>query len=397
MLHRAAELAPGDGEIWHQIGRVNALKFDGEAYWEAMLRAVEVTAEPRSLADLYGELAFESSMRGAMWKRHPGDELIVGWMERAFELADPDSRAFAHASIVRALREDDVPATERAISIAERLDDVELLSFGLFTLFAIALVSAEYGAASEWSSRRLALSDRFTDPDHLALIQWTCSTAELALGHLDRAAEHAMRHDAIAARLSPHHAMHAVGNLLTVEEAAGRWHGVRALQVRVERTVVDNTDTPCVENASSLLSCAAACAELGLGAEARRLEDAASALGMEGYGLWLDPLRARLALIRGDLDALGTTVDSLDDWHWLTWRHLYGAVTRLDVLIAVGRLEQAEQDAERFVQPGTYMEPFALRTLGIVRRDPELVTQAVERFEALGLSWHAAETRERNR
>ena len=80
LLHRAAELAPGDGGIWHEIGKVNALKFDGEAYWEAMLRAVDLTSEPESLAELYGELGFETTMRGAMWKRSPDDELVLGWI-----------------------------------------------------------------------------------------------------------------------------------------------------------------------------------------------------------------------------------------------------------------------------------------------------------------------------
>ncbi len=84
-----------------------------------------------------------------------------------------------------------------------------------------------------------------------------------------------------------------------------------------------------------------------------------------------------------------------DKWPWTTWRHLDGATTRLDALIALGRLDQAEEEATRFVQPGTYMEPFALRTLGFVRRDPDLIAQAVERFEALGLNWHAAQTRDR--
>ncbi len=394
LLHRAAELAPGDGGIWHEIGKVNALKFDGEAYWEAMLRAVDLTSEPESLAELYGELGFETTMRGAMWKRSPDDELVLGWIAKALELAAPGSRAFAHASIAKAWRDDDVPATERAISIAERLDDLELLSFGLSTLFAIALVASDYMSAYEWAGKRLVLADRFTDPDHLALIQWESSTAELALGHLDEAAAHARRHDAIGARLSPHHAVHAVGNLLTVEEAAGRWDRVRDIQERVERVVVENADTPCVMNAWCLLSCAAACGELGLDAEARRLEDATDALGMEGYGGWLDPPRARLAMVRGDLDALGPMIEGSDMWLWTIWRHLDGAATRLDALIALGRLEEAEARAIPLVQPGTYLEPFALRTLGVVRRDPDLIAQAVDRFEALGLNWHAAQTRE---
>ena len=394
LLHRAADLSPEDGGIWHEIGKVNALKFDGEAYWEAMLKAVDLTSEPLSLAELYGELAFQTSNRGAMWKRRPDDDLISGWIAKALDLASPDSRVFAYALLAKASRDDDVPATERVISIAERLDDVELLSFAQFNMFGIALASSDYASAYEWARNRLALADRFTDPDHLALIHWSSSTAELALGHIDAAAAHARRHDAIGARLSPHHAIHAVGNLLTVEEAAGRWKGIRELQARVERTVTENIDTPCVENARCLLSCAAACAELGLAAESRRLEDASNALGMEGYEIWLDPLRARLALVRGDLDALGRLIEASDDWHWVTWRHQYGTATRLDALIALGRLEQADEQATRTLQPGTYLEPFALRTLGIARRDPDLIARAVERFVALGLDWHAAQTRD---
>ena len=37
--------------------------------------------------------------------------------------------------------------------------------------------------------------------------------------------------------------------------------------------------------------------------------------------------------------------------------------------------------------------PFALRALGFARGDERLIEQATERFEAMGLDWHAAETR----
>ena len=397
LLHRAAEIEPGDGGIWHEIGRVNALKFDGEAYWQAMLKAIELTSHRDILAELYGELAFESTMRGAMWKRAPEDEAVLGWMGKALELAAPDSRAFAYASIAKGMREEDVPATEHAISIARRRDDVELLSFGLFTLFEIAQNANDYVSAHRWARQRLSLADRFTDPDHQALIHWTSSTAELALGHLEEAGSHARRHDAIGARLSPHHAIHVVGNLLTIEESAGRWDGVRNMQDRTELAVAENAGTPCIYNVRCLMSCAAACVELGLDAEARRLEDAAAALGFEGYSLWLDPLRARLALTRGDLEALAALVEESEKWPWLTWNHVYGAAARLDALIALDRVEQAEEQATRLLQPGTYLEPFALRALGFVRRDPDLIAQATERFEALGLTWHAAQTRDQFR
>jgi hypothetical protein len=393
LLRRAVELAPEDGELWRRIGRASALRFDGEGYWEAMLKAVELTSDRVTLGEIYGELAFESTMRGAMWKRAPDDALVSSWIEQALELAAPGSRALARASIAKAMREDDVPLAERAIAIAERLRDIELLSHGFSTRSGIAQGVSDYAAAQEWAQRRFVLARRFTDPDHLALIEWGSSTAELAAGQLVLAEAHADRHDEIAARLSPHHAVHAISNLLTVREAAGRWDDIRVLQRRTEQAVAENAETPCVVDARSLLACAAACAELGLDADARRLEEDARALGFEGYGLWVDPVYARLALLRGDLEQVEALLEGSEKWLWSTYNHVYGVATRLDALVAVGRKDDAEAEAIRVLRPGTYLEPFALRTLGLVRGDDTLLVQAVERFEAMGLEWHASQTR----
>ena len=88
-LHRAAELAPGEAELWHAIGRVDALKFDGEAMWPAMEKAIELTEGREALAELYAELTFESVMRGGMWKRPLEHGLVESWLARALALAQP--------------------------------------------------------------------------------------------------------------------------------------------------------------------------------------------------------------------------------------------------------------------------------------------------------------------
>jgi hypothetical protein len=54
-----------------------------------------------------------------------------------------------------------------------------------------------------------------------------------------------------------------------------------------------------------------------------------------------------------------------------------------------------EKTAPRIGLPGSYLEPFALRALGRVREDGELLERAAERFDTLGLERHAAETRAR--
>jgi hypothetical protein len=392
LLHRAADLTPDDPDAWRSIGRVNALKFDGEAFCEAMLNAIELTSEPGDLGELYAELSWESTMRGAMWKAAPEDSLSQEWMAQALRLTPPDGRARGYTLTAKAMRDDDLSAAEGAVAIAEALDDVELLSFGMFAHFALAQQEAEFGAASDWARRRLELGRRLNDPDHLALIHWGSATAELALGRLDAAQEHALRHEAIAARLTPHHEVHALGSLLTLDEAAGRWDRMRDGVERTETAVAANAATPCVYNAYSLLACAAACAALGLDDEARRLEAEERALGFEGYDLWLDPVRARLALVRGDLDRVEELLPGSERWSWVIWHYVTGLAARFDALVAVGRAAEAVEEAERHALPDTYLEPFALRVLGVARGDPALLAKALGRFDAMGLHWHAAQT-----
>jgi hypothetical protein len=120
-----------------------------------------------------------------------------------------------------------------------------------------------------------------------------------------------------------------------------------------------------------------ACAELGLSAEANRLEEEARALGFEGYGHSLDPFYARLALLRGSLDEVTTLLEQPADWLWVNYSHARGATARLEALVAVGRTDEVEVLATRLSQPGTYLEPFALRALGLVRRDGALLAQAM--------------------
>ena len=394
LLGRAVELTPADPELWHSLGRINALKFDGQAFWEAMQKTLELTADPAERGALYAELSFESSMRGAMWKVAPDWALVSGWIQQALEHAEPDSRAYAYGLVAKAMLEDDAAAAERATAIAERLDDVELLSFGLFAHSANAQYTADFATASELAQRRLGLVGHIADPDHLALIHWGSATAELDLGRLEEAELHSLRHDAIAARLTPHHEVHAICNLVTLDEAAGRWSRLHDRIERTERAVAANADTPCVYNARNLLAGAVACAALGLDDEARRLEAEESALGFDGYAYMLDPLRARLALMRGELDRVEALLDGSEMWSWQVFNLVGSVAARLDALVAVGRAGEAVADAERYAIPGTYLEPFSLRTLGVARRDPTLVAQAQERFDAMSLDWYAAQTRE---
>jgi class 3 adenylate cyclase/tetratricopeptide (TPR) repeat protein len=395
-LHRAAELAPGDAGLWHAIGRVNALKFDGEAMWPAMEKAIELTEGREALAGLYAELTFESVMRGGMWKRPLDHGLVESWLARALELADAAGAAQARALVTKAMWEDDAETAEQAVAIAERLDDPVLLSYAYWARSGAAFVGFDFQEADRWAQRRFELLDRLTDPDKIAHIEFYGATAALAAGRPADAQMLVRKHDIVASRLSPHHEVHALGVILFVEEALGHWDEVRRLQSRVERAVSANRGTPCVLAPTTLLSCAVACGELGLDAEARRLEATAAEQGFEGgdLGVWLDPPAAHLALLRGDLERLDAVLASSGaTWHLSLDGSLYALATKLEALIALGRTSEAEEAATPLLQPGTYLEPFALRTLGLTRGDRSLTDQAVERFEAMGLGWHAAKTR----
>ena len=75
------------------------------------------------------------------------------------------------------------------------------------------------------------------------------------------------------------------------------------------------------------------------------------------------------------------------------WTYLSSMATYLDGLTALGETALVEAEARRVIQPETYLEPFALRAVGMVHGDLRLVERAVARFEAFGLKWHATRTR----
>ena len=142
---------------------------------------------------------------------------------------------------------------------------------------------------------------------------------------------------------------------------------------------------------SILLNCATGGAQAGDEDEARRLEAKADGLGMAGgrwYQGWFEPPRIRLALARHQTGQLAELAAADFDWEWEP------VPTFLDALAALGDRERIEAEAPKWLQQGALAEPFALRALGIARGDRALLEQALERFEAMGIAWHAEQTRD---
>ncbi len=139
LLTRALELTESEREralLWRRIGMAHALRFDGEAFWTAMLSSLEgggLSADEQ--ADVYSLLAFQTSIRSGMWTQRPARALVDGWIDRALELAPPDSPARVRALVARAgwaidLRRGQAAAAE-AEDLAARFGDVELQSYAL--------------------------------------------------------------------------------------------------------------------------------------------------------------------------------------------------------------------------------------------------------------------------
>jgi DNA-binding SARP family transcriptional activator len=399
LYERALELeddAAGRVSLWRALGHANALKYDGDEMWRALQEAIELTSDPGLQAELYSELAWETACRSGMWRRMPDYATVDEWIETALRLAPPESAARARALVAKGFWnpfEGSEPARE-ASRIAERLGDAELRSQAWDVRGVAEFVAGRYDLGRAFAERRFELLDEISDPDHRADIHSAPISGCIWSGRFGEARRLARCHDEITAPLTPHHRLHGVAILVEVEELLGAWENVRDLGPRTTASVEANAETPCVRNARTLLVCAAGSAYLGEEDEARRYEEHAESLGIEGYGVVLDIPRLRLALIRGDLDDAARLLETpLPTRGWYRgWMALATIVMRLDGLAAIRDRGTVEVEAGRLLRPHTYLEPFALRSLGVVREDEALVDQAHERFRALGLEWHAAQT-----
>jgi class 3 adenylate cyclase len=397
LLERAVDLESnpeGRAAIWQEIAHAHVLYFDGEAFAAALEEAIALADGDAAAADLYAELAFQTMARAGMWGTPPPSDLVSGWIERTLELAPEAGSARAKALIARCYSDYDKSPEDAAEASrsADRLQEPVLRSLGYDVRALVAFVRDDYQEALDWCRRRVSLAGDLDDPDTEAYTYAAAVNPAVACGEFAEAREYAARQDEVTRSLSPHHRLHGISGVLELEELVGNWGAAVELQRKVESAVADNLATPCVRNARSLLVCALAHAHLGDEEEAHRLEQEAEAHTMSGYGTVLDTPRLQLALHRGDLSAVESLLGE-PAVRTTNWFYLSSMAAHLDGLAALGARERVEQESGRALRTRTYLEPFALRALGIVRRDETLIRRAADRFEAFRLDWHAARTR----
>jgi hypothetical protein len=402
LLERAVALEadrPRQARLWRRLGRAHALNYDGDAFMAAIEAALELEDDPRQRSETYAELAFEGALRSGMWRRRPQRSDMDDWTTRALAGVRPGSVQHVKALIGRAFwgLDDADELAKLAAELAEELGDAGLRSSAFDARAVAAFRAGDFEGAHTLETRRFDFMPELTDPDLIHDLYLSTIPTAAAVGRIREARRLARELDDHVTDLTTHHRLHGIACILEVEELAGDWDAVSALEQRTERLVDENRDTPCVRNARSLLLCAFANELQGRTDRARELEAAADELENVGYGATLATPRARIALLREELDRLE---ELLADEDWLqrqTWFSLPAAATRLDAAAILGSEAEIESTAARLSRPRSYLEPFAVRALGIVRDEEDLLARADALFRGLGLDWHAGQTEELRR
>ena len=392
LLRQAVGLEPEpaqQAELWYAIGHASALKYDGEGFVAAMEKALELGAEEGLV---YSELAHQTMSRYGMWQRQLDNDLVEAWIARALAATAEGSPARVKALAANADWHEDLNSARAALALAEELGDVELRSTGLGSVQGLLAFTGEFDEAIEVAEARAHLLSQIPDPDQVANALFMDVDLYANVGRLVDARDTVERLEETVAGLTPHHRLHGVAMRMRLESGMGNWAGIQSLTEGTEAAVEANLATPCPFNVGVLLISALGMVHRGDEGSATRLVAKAKSIGMIGYhdlhaARWLN-----LAIARKDHGGVRRTVDSIQpEWltpvAWELWAALFDGLAMLE------ERDRIEAEGPVWLRPDAYVAPFAVRALGIARRDAALLADAVNRFAAMGLDWHAQQTR----
>jgi class 3 adenylate cyclase len=417
-LRRAAELAMGRYELGEALtlldralaleaseeakiallrllAETHTLNYDTERYQAAMEEALSLGPDRTVAAEIYADLAHYGYGRPYMWKQPPPTDVSESWLETALELSEPGTQARGFALLARALARPEeaagAEAAREALAIGESLGLSDLVVQACEAHTLVASAAGGFQEACRWAGRALGEVPALPDPGIQSHIFWLGGFVYLRGGRMGEVPPLADEYDLLAARLTPHDRVHGLALRSLIASSSGRWRALAELAPRAEATAAANEEMPCQFNWRTLLVCALGLEHLGEEREARRLEERARGDAVVAGPPEREPALLRLALLRGDLEEAVRILEllprSVDPWG------LDADAARLDALVALGDRARIEDEAAPFLTEESYTQPFALRALGVVRGQRELVERALAGFEALGLDWQAGETR----
>ncbi len=380
-------------EILFQMGRTYILRYDTQGFRDSVEEALSLDPEQGVAAEIYAQLAYYTLGRPYMWIRPPPRELGEEWLRLALELSGPGTEARGLAAAARALSEPETAAeaSDEALAIGQSLAHPQLVGAAFEARNLAATAAGDFAEACTWADRAREVTAHTSDPGQQAHGLWIAGLAHLRAGHIGEVRRLVDAHGRIAPSVGPHDEVHALAHQALLESVLGRWDTLAALAARAETTAAANAEFPCQFNWRTFIVCALGAAQLARSDEVERLVELGRETAVVVGPVEREPALLRLALLRRDFEAaerILTLLPAAGDPFGLD-----GAAARLDALTALGHSKQVEVEAAPFLERPSYTRPFALRALGIVRRDPSLIDQAVACFEEIGLEWRAAETR----
>ena len=301
---------------------------------------------------------------------------------------------------------------DRTRSLSAALDEARALALPDLEAFAreflceVHMASGSYERVAELS-REVEVFDRISSPARRSLgFVETAIWARDVAGEPERALDLGVRGYELAKDLSAHDLMHATGFVIPTLLQLGRWRELDPILDDHVAAFAEEADATCELLHAGVLAGATRAALGGDTARARELGDLAKPF-VSTDPLWagyVDCWRARLRIAEGDPgEGLRLAREALASSP--PWPRLHATLVVLEALSALDDpdelaafLPDARQDQDGFAM----LPPACDRAEGdiaAVRGDPEsagkLWQRSLEAFEALGVPYEAAGTKER--
>ncbi len=340
--------------LWREIGRANILKYDGEAFWDAMQEALDARGRPRiSRRSVRGARVPGVAARRDV-EASAGRRSRRGWIDRALELAAPGTAARARALIAQSDRQTRGVGRSRE-EACEIADGSATSSFGRSAWMPArdeALARGDYEEAVAWADAASTGAAVDRPRPHLADLRvrgrWPSSRRQARRGAGGRRAYDVVTQQACRRTIG----CTPPGRHVALDGVPGRWERVPRSHPacggggRAPTTIDPACSAPRCSSRVRL-----AHVHLGDEPEARRLEQAGCRprLRWATVGCWI--------LSRSRSPSHGRAMDEvarrLRDWSPDGLDDVEGLAVRLDAFVLAGSTRRRSKPRHQaLVEPG---------------------------------------------